>query len=81
VDGKIHPEGEVQQGGDEAFPSTPGTHDTLADPGWRTRRPPNGRGPMIFYAQYANFSQFFLRSLRSRIILSILLIVIWSKTR
>ena len=49
--------------------------------GGRTRRapPPNGRGPKIFYAQNANFSQFFLRSLRSRLILSIILIEIWQK--
>ena len=31
----------------------------LADPGGA---PPNGRGPMIFYGQNANFSHFFLRS-------------------
>ena len=32
---------------------------TLAEPGGRTRRPPpNDRGPMIFYAQNANFSHF-----------------------
>jgi len=56
---------------------------TPADPGGRTRRarPPNGRGPMIFYAQNANFSQFFRRSLRSRLILSIIIIEIWPKTR
>ena len=58
---------------------------SLADPGGgRTRRappPPNGRGPMIYYAQNANFSQFFLRSPRLRIILSILLIEIWPKIR
>jgi len=37
----------------------------LADPegGAPGARPPNGRGTMIFYAQNANFSQFFLRSL------------------
>jgi len=52
----------------------------LADPGGGTpgARPPNGRGPMIFYAQNANFSHFFLRS---RTILCILLIEIWPKTR
>jgi len=33
---------------------------TLADPGGAPgARPPNGRGPMIFYAQNAEFSQFF----------------------
>ena len=41
-------------------------------------RPPNGRGPKIFCAQNANFSQVFLRS---RLILSINLIEIWQKTR
>ena len=53
---------------------------TLADPGGAhpARAPPNGRGPMIFYAQNANFSHFFLRS---RTILCILLIEIWPKTR
>jgi len=35
---------------------------TLAEPGGRTRRapPPNDRGPMICYAQNANFSNFFV---------------------
>jgi len=33
----------------------------------------------FFYAQNANFSQFFLRLLRSRLILSIILIEIWPK--
>jgi len=42
-------------------------------------RTPNGRGPMIFYVQNANFSQFVLRSLRSSFILSIILIEIWPK--
>ena len=44
---------------------------TLADPGGGApgARPPNGRGPMIFYAYKANFSHFFPRSLRSRFIL------------
>jgi len=34
---------------------------TLAEPGGRTRRapPPNDRGPMIFYAQNAIFSNSF----------------------
>ena len=52
----------------------------LADPGGApgARPPPNGRGPMIFYAQNAIFSHFFLRS---RLILSIILIEIWPKTR
>ena len=52
---------------------------SLVDPGGRTRRPPppNGRGPKIFYAQNAIFSQFFLRSLRSRLMLSINLIKVW----
>jgi len=57
-------------------------HSSLADPGGgHTRRPPNGRGPSIFYAQNANFSHFFLRSLRSRLILGIhvILIEIWQK--
>ena len=58
---------------------------TLADPGGggRTRRapPPNGRGPMILYAQNAKISQFFLRSLRSRFILDLILLEIWQKTR
>ena len=48
-------------------------YNSLADPvGAHPARapPPNGRGPMIFYAQNANFSQFFRRSLRSRFILS-----------
>jgi len=52
---------------------------TLADPGGGApgaRPPPNGRGPMIFYAQNANFSHFFRRSLRSRFILSLILIEI-----
>ena len=35
--------------------------------------PPNGRGPMIFYAQNAILSQYFHRSLRSRFILNIIL--------
>ena len=55
---------------------------SLADPGGGAhpaRAPPNGRGPKIFYAQNANFSQIFLRSLRSRLILSILVIEIWPK--
>ena len=42
----------------------------------RTRRPPNGRGPMIFYDRNANFSQFRLRSL---LILNIISIEIWQK--
>jgi len=34
---------------------------TLAEPGGRTRRPPpNDRGPMIFYAENANFSHLFV---------------------
>ena len=37
-----------------------------------------GRGPMIFYAQKAIFSQFFLRS---GLILRMTLIEIWPKTR
>ena len=41
--------------------------------------PPNGRGLMILYAQNAIFSLFFRRSLRSRLILSIILIEIWPK--
>ena len=55
---------------------------TLADPGGGApgaRPPPNGRGPMIFYAQNAIFSQFFRRSLRSRFFLSLILIEIWPK--
>jgi len=54
---------------------------TLADPGGAhpARAPPNGRGPMIFYAQNAIFSQFFCRSLRSRFFLSLILIEIWPK--
>ena len=49
---------------------------TLADPGGAhpARAPPNGRGPMISYGQNANFSQFFRRSLRSRFILSLILV-------
>jgi len=51
---------------------------SLANPrGGRTRHappPPNGCGPIIFYAQNAIFSQIFLRSLRSRLILSIIII-------
>jgi len=37
------------------------TPSALADPGGRTRRapPPNGRGPMDFYAQNAIFLIFF----------------------
>jgi len=49
---------------------------TLADPGGGAhpaRAPANGRGPMMFYAQNAKFSSFFLRLLRSRFILSIIL--------
>jgi len=44
----------------------------LADPGGAhpARAPPNGRGPMIFNAQKAYFSHFFLRS---RLILNIIL--------
>jgi len=40
-------------------------HMSLADPGWAhpAPPPPNGRGPMIFYAQNAIFSQLFLASL------------------
>jgi len=41
--------------------------------------PPNGRVPMIFYAQNAKFSQIFFRSLRSRSIISIILIEIGPK--
>ena len=40
--------------------------------------PPNVRGPMFFYSQNANFSQYFLRSL---LILSIILIEIWPKKK
>jgi len=36
---------------------------------------------MIFYAQNANFSHFFRRSLRSRFILSIILIEIWPNAK
>jgi len=43
------------------------------------RPPPLTTGPMFFYAQKANFSQFFPRSLRSRLFLSIHLIEIWPK--
>jgi len=44
----------------------------LADPGGaHGAPPPNGRGPMFFYAQNANFC--------SRLILSIMLIEIWQK--
>ena len=51
---------------------------TLADPGGR---PPNSRGPMILYAQNANFSHFFRRSLRSLFIVSLILIAIqWFST-
>jgi len=55
----------------------------LADPGEGAPglRPPNGRGPMFFYAQQAYFSQICPCWLRSRLILSIILIEIWPKTR
>jgi len=52
---------------------------TQADPGGggaSGATPPNGRGPMIFYAQNAIFSHFFLRS---RLILSKILVEIWPK--
>ena len=43
------------------------TNNTSGSRGGAARAPPNGREPMIFfYAQNAIFSQFFLRSLRSR---------------
>jgi len=51
----------------------------LADPGGAPGArppPPYGRGPMICYAQNANFSQFVLRS---RFILGLILIEIWQK--
>ena len=53
------------------------TQMALADPGGAhpARAPPDGRGPMIFYAQNANFSQFF-SSLASLALLSIILIEI-----
>ena len=37
------------------------TTNSLADPGgaYLARAPPNGRGPMIFYAQNTKFSPFF----------------------
>ena len=57
-------------------------HFTLADPGGGAHPappPPNGRGPRIFYAQNAKFSQINFRSLRSRYILSIFLIEIGPK--
>jgi len=55
--------------------------NALADPGGAhpARAPPNGRGPMIFYAQNANFPKNFRRSLRSRLTLSVILIEIWPK--
>jgi len=56
---------------------------SLADPGGAhpARAPPNGRGPMIFLCPKRYFSLFFLRSLRSRLIFSIVSIEIWPKTR
>jgi len=54
----------------------------LADPGGGAhpaRAPPNGRGPMIFYAQNAEFSQFFSSLATLAIYLSIILIEIWTK--
>jgi len=57
----------------------PGSETSLADPGGGAQPepslPPNGR--MIFYAQNANFSQIYLRSIRSRLILGIILIKTW----
>jgi len=51
---------------------------SLADPGGGAHParapPPNGRGPMIFYAQNPKFYQFFRRSLRSRLNLCLILI-------
>jgi len=38
-----------------------------------SRRPPNGRGPMIFLSPKSNFSLFFLGLLRSRLVLRIIL--------
>ena len=45
------------------------------------RPPPLLPRTYVLYAQNAIFSQIFLRSLRSRFILSIILIEIWPKTR
>jgi len=39
---------------------------TMTTSGSRATPPPNGRVPMIFYAQNNNFSLFFFRSLRSQ---------------
>ena len=56
-------------------------YNSLADPGGApgARPPPNGRGPMIFYAPNANVSQFFSSLASLAITLSIILIEIWSK--
>jgi len=52
-------------------------NNTLADPGGRT--PLTAADLWFVYAQNANFSYVFLRSLRSRFILSIIIIDVWSK--
>ena len=53
----------------------------LADPGGGgahpARAPPNGRGPMIFLCPKRFFFSIFPRSLRSRIILNLILIEMW----
>ena len=57
----------------------------LADPGGAhpARAPPHltAADLWFFYAQNAKISQFFLRSLRSRVILELILLEIWQKTR
>jgi len=54
---------------------------TIADPeGGGAPAPPNGRGPMIFYAQNAKFSQFFFARYARDYFLSIILIEIWQNT-
>ena len=54
---------------------------SLADPGGAhpARAPPNGRGPMIFLCPKRYFFSIFFRSLRSRYILSLILIEIGPK--
>ena len=54
-------------------------YSTSGSRGERTRRdpPPNGRGPMICVCPKRYFSHLFLCSLRSRLILTIILIEIW----
>jgi len=59
------------------------TTHALVDPGGGgarpARAPPNGRGPMIFFCPKRYFFSIFPRSLRLRIVLSLILIEMWSK--